>query len=117
MYKRHKNIKRIYHYQYVFLLNISFGRIKETSQKSTQNDVSFTLPKYMLLLTVIKIDHEEVIFSESCFPNLFRISEYFEKKMQFEFSRFYCIYKMLLPHAKLLLSLVIIYRLQCHLVI
>ena len=34
------------------LSNISFGQVKEMSQ----GDVSFTHPKHMLLLTVIKLD-------------------------------------------------------------
>ena len=33
------------HYQTFYLSNISFGRVKETSQ----GDVSFTHPKYMIL--------------------------------------------------------------------
>ena len=38
----------------IFLSNIHFWRVKETSQR----DVSFTHPNHMLLLTIIKIDHE-----------------------------------------------------------
>ena len=46
----------------------------------------------MLLLTVIKIGHELVLFSEFNAPKIyFELAiEYFEKS-NFEFSRFYCI--------------------------
>ena len=44
-----------------FLSNISFGRLKETSQ----GNVSFQQLEYILLLTVIKTYHEYVLFSES----------------------------------------------------
>ena len=55
---------------FFLLSNTSFGRVKETSQ----GDVSFTHPKLMLLKTVLKIDHEYVLFSESSVSQNFEIA-------------------------------------------
>ena len=58
---------------FFFLSNISFGLVKETSQW----DVSFVHPKHMLLKTVIKIDHENVLLSESSVSqNYFEFSNF-----------------------------------------
>ena len=60
--------------------NISFGRVKDTSQ----GDVSFTHPKHMLLQTVIKIDHQQVFFSKSSVSKI-----YFELAIISKISTFY----------------------------
>ena len=72
----------------IFLLNISFGRVKEMSQ----GDISLTHPEHMLLYRQLL----KYIMNRSFSPNpvcpkkIFRIREYLEK-LKFEFSRFYCI--------------------------
>ena len=61
--------------------NVSWRRFFYAPKKYIIKD-SFFLKK--------KIKNRSHSLNPICGPNLFRISEYFEKKTKFEFSRFYC---------------------------